>query len=72
MHACDIRQNVFCTISPNITLANIPSYTVSLRYSSSAVNLNVACYDKPVALSSKKIRIRKFSGMLQHFSKNLP
>ena len=33
MHACDIRQylirqNVCCTISPNITLANISSYTV--------------------------------------------
>ena len=33
MDACDIRQyfirqNVFCTISPNITLANISSYTV--------------------------------------------
>ena len=33
MHAydirqCLIRQNVFCTISPNITLANISSYTV--------------------------------------------
>ena len=33
MDACDIRQyfirqNVFCTISPNITLANISSYMV--------------------------------------------
>ena len=33
MHACDIcqyliRQNDFCTISPNITIANISSYTV--------------------------------------------
>ena len=33
MHACDICQylncqNVFCTISPNITLANISPYMV--------------------------------------------
>ena len=33
MHACEIRQylirqNMLCTISPNITLANIPSYTL--------------------------------------------
>ena len=35
MHTCDIHQylvhqNVFCTILPNITLANISSYMVTL------------------------------------------
>ena len=48
MYACDIhqylvRQNVFCTISPNITLTNISSYTVCItnKYKIGRKNLKV-------------------------------
>ena len=55
MHACDIRQylirqNVLCTISPNITLANISSYTVSSFHGNIIIlpNTTVAMLHKSV------------------------
>ena len=48
MHACDIRQylirqNVFCTISPNVTLANI-QYVYTLIIFSGTIIMNLIIY----------------------------
>ena len=71
------EKQLFCAISnTRYKTKFLNSHGAGYKYSqdSSAINLGMACYDKPVALPSKKItiirRIWRFSGM-KPFQRNV-
>ena len=63
MHACDIRQYlihqyVFYTISPNITLANISTYTVVQSIIGDFKTIRIIAQAYPLVLTPMAIHIK--------------